>query len=66
MTSFERAGSPVGSGMFQFISNCVRSTVVSSLSPTRFAPKTIHFPSEENPDSHRRALAVIAYLRAQV
>jgi len=38
----------------------------SALPATPVAPKTIHFPSGENPDSHRRVLAVIAYLRAQV
>ena len=39
MTSFESAGSPFGSGMFQLMSNSVRSTVVSSYRPTRFLPK---------------------------
>src|SRR4051812_8074798 len=39
VTSFERAGSPFGSGMFHFMSNFVRSTVVESLKPTRVLPK---------------------------
>ena len=39
VTSFASAGSPFGSGMFQLMPNSVRSTVVSSDSPTRFLPK---------------------------
>src|SRR5262249_53891038 len=39
VTSLASAGSPVGSGMFQFMSKSVRSTVVDSLRPTRFLPK---------------------------
>jgi hypothetical protein len=39
VTSFASAGSPFGSGMFQFMSNAVRSTVVVRARPRRVAPK---------------------------
>ena len=39
VTSLPSAGSPFGSGMFQFMSNAVRSMTVSSLRPIRVAPK---------------------------
>src|SRR5262249_34093175 len=39
LTSFCSAGCPVGSGMFQFRPNSVRSTVVSSCTFTRSLPK---------------------------
>ena len=39
MTSFFSAGSPFGSGMFQLMSNSVRSTVVCAVMPRRVAPK---------------------------
>ena len=39
VTALASAGSPFGSGMFQFMSNWVRSTTVSSFRPRRVAPK---------------------------